>query len=85
MNPSRQVVSGRQGTTVRVLGDIDRRFVRFEFSMDDPDLTVELVLSPEQFREFCTRHHSRFLSEPEANAADAERMKWRYGVPGTVR
>lgn len=69
-------------TTVRVIGGIGQRFVQFEFSMGDPDLTVELVMRPEQFREFCDRHRSRFLSGPEGAAADAERMKWRYGIPG---
>lgn len=43
---------------VRVTGQRDSgRWIEFEFSAGDPDLTVELVLSPEQFDEFCRTHH----------------------------
>ena len=82
MNASPQPVLRQPATTVRVIGSIEQRFVQFEFSMGDPDLTVELGMRPEQFREFCARHHSRFLSGPEGAAVDAERLKWRYGEPG---
>ncbi|KZC43276.1 MULTISPECIES: phenol hydroxylase subunit [Rhodanobacter] len=81
MNASTQPAFRQPATTVRVTGGIGQRFVQFEFSLGDPDLTVELVMRPEQFREFCARHHSRFLSDPECAAVDAERLKWRYGKP----
>lgn len=69
-------------STIRVTGTIDERFVTFEFSLSDPDLSVELVMEPEQFRQFCDRHRARLLTAEEGQALDLDRLKWRYGQPG---
>jgi phenol hydroxylase P0 protein len=31
----------------------DERWVEFEFSIGDPEIFVELVMAPAQFRQFC--------------------------------
>jgi phenol hydroxylase P0 protein len=77
--------ASRQGSTVRITGLIDERFVQFEFSAGDPDLTVDLVMQPEQFAAFCKRHNSRLLSDEEGSAVEIERLKWRYGKVGLTR
>lgn len=33
--------------------DRDERWVEFEFSIGDPEMFVELVMAPAQFRQFC--------------------------------
>jgi phenol hydroxylase P0 protein len=67
---------------VRVTGTRDDRFVEFEFSIDHPELAVELILSFEQFGFFCEVHCVTHLSAEEGARLDWERMKWRYGEPG---
>lgn len=67
---------------VRVTGTQGERFVEFEFAIGDPEMAVELILSFEQFREFCARHQVTQLSADEGAQLDYERMRWRYGAPG---
>ncbi|ABM95241.1 MAG: phenol hydroxylase subunit [Methylibium sp.] len=67
---------------VRVTGTLDERFVEFEFAIGDPELSVELVMQFEQFREFCATHEVTHLSAEEGARLDFERMKWRFGAPG---
>lgn len=67
---------------VRVTGTQGERFVEFEFAIGDPEMAVELILSFEQFREFCARHQVTQLSADEGSQLDYERMRWRYGAPG---
>jgi phenol hydroxylase P0 protein len=50
---------------VRVLGDIDSRFVEFEFFVSDKDLCVELILPQRAFKEFCATNRVRFLKADE--------------------
>lgn len=67
---------------VRVTGALGNRFVAFEFSIGDPELSVDLVLLIDQFREFCARHDASFLTPEEGVRLDYERLKWRFGAPG---
>lgn len=63
---------------VRVLGVRRDRFVEFEFSLGDPDLSVELVMPFDQFETFCKRNHAAVReAAPEAEAA-FERLRWRH-------
>ncbi len=67
---------------VRVTGTLRERFVEFEFSIGDPELSVDLVLQFDQFHEFCARHQVSVLDAEQGARLDRERMKWRYGAPG---
>ena len=67
---------------VRVTGTLRQRFVEFEFAIGDPELSVELVLQFDQFREFCARHDVTHLTPEQGAQLDYERMKWRFGAPG---
>ncbi len=55
---------------VRVIGTRLGRFVEFEFSINDADLTVELVLPPAAFQEFCAAHHACILPPADPVAAE---------------
>ena len=79
---SATVLTG-QPCFVRVTGTRDTRFVEFEFAIGDPELSVELVLQFDQFREFCACHSVTYLTPEEGARLDYERMKWRYGTAGT--
>lgn len=52
---------------VRVTGMRLGRYVEFEFSLNDADLTVELVMPPAAFQEFCAAQKATVL--PPADAA----------------
>jgi len=67
---------------VRVRERRDDGFVEFDFSIGDPGLSVELVMSARDYESFCATHHVFHLSDDEAEALDLEQSKWRYGQPG---
>ncbi len=70
-----------QSCYVHVTGTTGR-FIEFEFSIGEPELSIEMVLPHEAFEEFCVRHTTRTLSAAEALQLEHERQKWRYGAPG---
>ncbi|MBS0445245.1 MAG: phenol hydroxylase [Proteobacteria bacterium] len=67
---------------VRVTGTLAERFVEFEFAIGDPELSIDMVLPFEPFREFCAAHRVAPLSAEDGARLDRERMKWRWGAPG---
>jgi phenol hydroxylase P0 protein len=56
--------------------------VCFDFSIGDPALTVELILPPAAFEEFCANNRVEHLSASQVEAIDYDKAKWRYGHPG---
>ena len=70
---------------VRVTGVRSGRYVEFEFSVNDADLTVELILPFAAFEEFCTLQEAVRLT-PEGDVANAfEQLVWRARQPGLLR
>lgn len=70
---------------VRVTGTRLDRYVEFEFSVNDSDLMVELILPFEAFDEFCTLQNATVLP-PRGDAANLlEQMAWRTRQPGLLR
>jgi len=70
---------------VRVTGTRLDRYVEFEFSVNDADLTVELILPFAAFDEFCRQRGATVLPpEPEA-AQELEKLAWRTRQPGLLR
>jgi phenol/toluene 2-monooxygenase (NADH) P0/A0 len=67
---------------VRVRERREDGFVEFDFSIGDPGLSVELVMSVPDYESFCAAHHAVHLSDDESAALDLEQLKWRYGEPG---
>lgn len=62
---------------VRVRETLENGFVEFDFSIDDPQLYVELILPEQAFWEFCTSNRVSFLSTEEGKAIDSDRERWR--------
>jgi phenol hydroxylase P0 protein len=60
----------------------DDGFVEFDFSIGDPELSVELVMNPRDYEAFCLANRVIHLSRDEGAALDFEQSKWRYGQPG---
>lgn len=69
---------------VRLRAERPDGFVEFDFSLGDPDLSVDLILPKAAYEEFCAAHRVRFLSAEQGDEIDAEQAKWRYGQPGIV-
>lgn len=64
-------------TFVRVTGRTPGGFVEFDFAIGDPDVFVELVLSPDAFDEFCARNAPEVLAHDGSTAAEDDAWAWR--------
>jgi phenol hydroxylase P0 protein len=67
---------------VRVRQRRDDGYVEFDFSIGDPGLSVELVMTLSDYESFCTANRAVHLTDDESEALDLEQLKWRYGQPG---
>lgn len=67
---------------VRVTGIRRAKFVEFDFTVGDPNLTVGLVMPFDAFEEFCKLNGVEELPADKAAEVDFEKLKWRYGVGG---
>ncbi len=72
-------------TFVKIKGTRLGRFIEFEFSINDEDLTIELVLPVSAFREFCVMQNATILPSDASAEEEAERAAWRAGQPGLLR
>lgn len=63
---------------VRVTGTRLGRFIEFEFSLDDDDLTVELIMPLDAFECFCRDQAAILLPPTEAARIELERLAWRH-------
>ena len=70
---------------VRVTGIRNERFVEFEFSINDSDLTVELILPLRAFDEFCTLQEAVVLPSEPGAVGELEKLAWRERQPGLLR
>ena len=73
--------------------DVTRRYVRFrelrsdgyvlfDFAIGDPETSVELMLRPRAYQEFCRANAVTWVTREQAEAVDHEKSKWRFGSPG---
>ena len=79
------LASGSIKKYVRVTGTRHGRFVEFEFSINDSDLTIELILPLRAFEEFCTLQDAIVLPPAAEAASELERLAWRERNPGLLR
>lgn len=70
---------------VRVTGVRSGRYVEFEFSVNDSDLTVELILPLAAFEEFCALQEVVRLPPADGVANEFEKLAWRERQPGLLR
>ncbi|MES9834568.1 MAG: phenol hydroxylase subunit [Candidatus Thiodiazotropha sp. LLP2] len=55
---------------IRVTGERLGKFIEFEFSINDEDLTVELILPHEAFKIFCDKHQARIIDAQDEIGQD---------------
>jgi phenol hydroxylase P0 protein len=70
---------------VRVTGARLDKYVEFEFSVNDADLTVELILPFAAFDEFCRLQNATILPPEPSAASQLEQLAWRSRQPGLLR
>ena len=70
---------------VRVTGVRSGRHVEFEFSVNDADLTVELILPFAAFEEFCALQEAVRLPPAGDVGDEYEKLAWRSRQPGLLR
>lgn len=63
-----------QTSYVRVTGVRREKFVEFEFSIGDADLTIELILPKAAFAEFCADNKVIVLPPASVDAAVMDRL-----------
>jgi phenol hydroxylase P0 protein len=78
-------VDAPSGKFVRVTGSRLGRYVEFAFTVNDQDLTVELILPFSAFDEFCQLQNAVILPPEPAVAEELERQAWRSRQPGLLR
>lgn len=64
---------------VRIKKVVRDRFIEFDFSINDPELFVELILPCDAFKTFCQVNNVIELSENQGALIDVQMKKWRYG------
>ena len=65
---------------VRLLNQREDGLIEFEFAVGDPDVFVELVLNPTDFRAFCRMHGTTTLPSTAASTPGAPNQRdlnWR--------
>ena len=65
---------------VRVTNRRADGFVEFDFSLDGPDLYLEMILPESAFQEFCRAKKVRFVTDEVAARWQRDREKWRGGA-----
>lgn len=83
--PAHAPLGASMRTFVRVIGSRLDTYVEFEFSVNDADLTVELILPFRAFEDFCERQNAVVLPPDPAIADAMERQAWRLHQPGLLR
>ena len=85
-NGDRQSGTELGKTFVRVIGTQLDRFIEFEFSVNDEDLTVELVMPKQAFEEFCETQRVEMLPERIAETeAEGRLTAPEQRTPGLYR
>lgn len=59
-------------------------FVEFDFTVGDPDLTVELIMPYQAFVEFCRDNNVSVLPTGGDVVEAFEKLKWRGGRGGQL-
>lgn len=65
---------------VRVTGERAGGFIEFDFAIGEPDLTVEMILTPEAFAEFCAANRVQMLEPRDPEARDEEPNDWHWSL-----
>lgn len=73
---------------VRVTGHRGDNFIEFDFAIGEQELFVEMILTPEAFKEFCETNNVEtmpdLVEQPDEDAEDAQ-WDWRLADATQVR
>ena len=67
---------------VRVTSRERPGFVEFNFSIGDPTLFLEMILTARAFDEFCKTNRAQFLTPEQENMVDRHEAVWYDSVAG---
>ena len=65
---------------VRVTGERAGGFIEFDFAIGEPDLTVEMILTPEAFAEFCAANRVEMLAPRDPEVGTDEPSDWHWSL-----
>ena len=65
---------------VRVTGERAGGFIEFDFAIGEPDLTVEMILTPEAFAEFCAANQVEMLPPRNPDTGADEPNDWHWSL-----
>lgn len=68
---------------VRIRKSSSDKYVCFDFAINDPALSVELILPHAAFAEFCDTNSVVFMTPEQGARVDMERLVWRHGRFGS--
>ena len=63
---------------VRVTGRRGDSFIEFDFAIGEPDLFVEMILTPEAFEEFCQANQVEPMPELVEQDEDSDEAQWDW-------
>ena len=64
---------------VHITSEAREGLVEFNFSINDPELFLEMILPKNAFDEFCKINDVTFLSPDEVKAVEQQQKIWRDG------
>ena len=76
MNDPQPLFGGTQ-RFVRVTARREDGYVEFDFSVGDPDLAVELIMTGAMFDQFCAANAATMIVQDDEQM-DIVRERWRY-------
>lgn len=60
-------------------------FVEFDFALGEPEIFVELILTPEAFADFCIQHQVEMLPEREDDDAAELQSDWDWRLANATQ
>lgn len=64
---------------VRITNVRDDKYIEFDFSFEDPEIFVELILPIQMFQTFCEKNKVEFLETEKNISNEYEQQVWRMG------
>ncbi len=64
---------------VRIMNVRDDKYIEFDFSIEDPEVFVELILPFEMFQTFCEKNQVKYLESTKVIEEKYKQQIWRMG------
>lgn len=63
---------------VRITGRRGNDFIEFDFAIGEPDIFVEMILTPEAFEEFCEVNRVEPMPDSKPHDAESDEAQWDW-------